>query len=419
MLLAASAVVGCAPAPDPGQEESRTASAADVLHLPEKDVPLTGMPPLAYTVGKPSPGETPVVFGSVTDLGFDGQDNLYVLDGMNGRILVLDSTGSIVRSQGRLGGGPGEFRGPTAMAVAGDGRVLVVDEGKRAYVQFNAAGGTEGDTPMPPGAILGTRVRAIPNGGWGGVLSDLAPAGRAVGAEPRVGSFRRRAHPAVIARMPPDLSRIDTLHRAYREWVNLERTNKTGTGQFQTTEAGPPRFSPGVHWDALPDGGIVVASEAAYRIRLARPDGTVRATIERHLPVRRVSRADRRVQRNHVRERLESGNFQAIRDGRPVPLKLSPGSVERAVTEMRFARVWPAIRNLRTTPRGAMWVERIGRSLEEAGPVDVISHEGAYMGTVQIPLPAAFSPGGYAAFVEESNDGAEHVVVRRIPPAWR
>jgi len=64
---------------------------------------------------------------SPTEVGADAAGNFYVLDGSGPRVAVFDAKGKFLRSLGKKGEGPGEFKMPGRIAVAPDGRVAVFD----------------------------------------------------------------------------------------------------------------------------------------------------------------------------------------------------------------------------------------------------------------------------------------------------
>ncbi len=54
------------------------------------------------------------------------------------------------------------------------------------------------------------------------------------------------------------------------------------------------------------------------------------------------------------------------------------------------------------------------------GPIDIITPEGGYLGTVpDSRLPNAFGPDGLAAYVQLDELGVPTVVVRRVPDGIR
>jgi hypothetical protein len=86
---------------------------------------------------------------------------------------------------------------------------------------------------------------------------------------------------------------------------------------------------------------------------------------------------------------------------------------------MEFSDTIPALQGLRVTPAGKLWVERTAQEVGDPGPVDLVTPEGRYLGTISgVGLPDAFSRSGLAAFVEYDQDGVARVIVRRLPQAW-
>ncbi len=58
--------------------------------------------------------------GYVRSLGLDSRGTLYLLDGSDEQVVVLDSTGRKLRTISRKGGGPGELQEPTTLRIVGD-----------------------------------------------------------------------------------------------------------------------------------------------------------------------------------------------------------------------------------------------------------------------------------------------------------
>jgi hypothetical protein len=93
---------------------------------------------------------------------------------------------------------------------------------------------------------------------------------------------------------------------------------------------------------------------------------------------------------------------------------------EAEVENMQFADTIPALAALRITGSGTLWIERTAQEVGDPGPIDIVSPEGRYVGTLTgMRLPAAISRGGLAAYVERDELDVPRVVVRRLPDAWR
>jgi hypothetical protein len=79
-------------------------------------------------------GPEEMTFGNIRDIEVNSDGEIYVLDTSVGTVRIFDSSGEYVRSLGRLGEGPAEFRSPTQMTLARDGSVWVYDDGARVVV---------------------------------------------------------------------------------------------------------------------------------------------------------------------------------------------------------------------------------------------------------------------------------------------
>lgn len=100
---------------------------------------------------RPTPAEAKPVdglFNGPTDVGWDGQDNIYISDGyVNSRIAKFDKNGSWIKSWGSHGTGgergnenPGQFRNPHNMQVDRQGHVYAADRGNRRIQVFDSEG---------------------------------------------------------------------------------------------------------------------------------------------------------------------------------------------------------------------------------------------------------------------------------------
>ena len=184
-------------------------------------------------------------------MGFDDSGNLYVLDDETYQVVVIDPGGNLVRTVGREGEGPGEFRWPTDLVVWRDGRFAVVDEEHAAYQVFGPDGELERFVRMSSAAgeagIAAARetVRADPAGGsvvaegagMGAVfLSAWADVveGQQIDVVGENGKFERLD-------VSGEVAVAESVARA-RQVVPF------------SVEATTPYFAPRVIWDVLPDG---------------------------------------------------------------------------------------------------------------------------------------------------------------------
>src|SRR5688500_10460579 len=82
-----------------------------IVRLPQADRPLAGTATQVFAIGR-AEGAEHEMFGEVSGVLFDANDNLYVLDRQAKRVMVYDRTGRVLRQIGREGQGPGELIQP-------------------------------------------------------------------------------------------------------------------------------------------------------------------------------------------------------------------------------------------------------------------------------------------------------------------
>lgn len=78
--------------------------------------------------------------GVVLDVKATRDGSLLIVDRAGPRTIRLDSTGAIVATYGRVGGGPGELRFPYRVVERSDGAVLVYDFSSRRFSEFTRSG---------------------------------------------------------------------------------------------------------------------------------------------------------------------------------------------------------------------------------------------------------------------------------------
>jgi hypothetical protein len=79
-------------------------------------------------------------FATPTDLDFDDQDNVYIVDHSNNRIQKFDSTGTFILEWGGKGDGNGQFLNPTGIHVDEDGHVYIADTLNHRIQKFGPDG---------------------------------------------------------------------------------------------------------------------------------------------------------------------------------------------------------------------------------------------------------------------------------------
>ena len=400
------------------------AGAQRVIRLPEQDRPLSGRVPTVFTIGAME-GRSWEMLSNADQAVFDRDDNLYVLDRGNARVLMFDRAGRFVRQLGRKGGGPGELEVPVSVAVLTSGVVAVLDLAHQNVSLFGADG---------------RFVRTVPwNREWG-------MPGRQFQGEPRSGALvmvrpglnpealRAGSAPRTQALMRMPLLDGSTARRLLEipdvSVVQSSGNEQGGQRTVRMRMLGPPEFSPLTLWGVLEGGSVALTHTHLYTVKLFDINGRPVLVMQRPVRVRRPTARDRERARQRLREQLQSGRGMVMVTRRQGPggggapprgggPGLSREQIEERVREMQFADTVRAIQGMTVSPRGKLWVERTPASIGDPGPVDILMSSGQYMGTVTgLRLPEAISVTGRAVWLERDDDDVERVVVRQLPPGW-
>lgn len=357
-----------------------------------------------YTVGV-AEGEAWESFAQVWQVAFDAQGRLYVLDSGNHRIHVFDGGGKFMRSIGRRGSGPGEFHMPIGLAITGADE-LVVNDAMRALQVFSLNGTYK--RSIEPSEKAGRVTSQLYPHGTDGVFGETAPG---LGSGMRYEGAPPPVQPRTIAYLP-FASEPRTLYVAPPAQSTEQRTS-TGPEQGFFAHV-PVAFGPRLNWTVLPDRrGIAAASGVEYRITVVGDRGVQTRVIERAISPRKVTQSDRE---DHIKA---AGNMDAIvitqPDAPAGTAELARQMQKERLANMRFAEVMPVIQKLAADPTGRVWVQRSGNRTAGGGPIDLISPQGNYLGTLTgQKMPSAFGPDGRVAYIEKDELGVQRVVVKRI-----
>ena len=83
------------------------------------------------TIGEMESDNEALIFFMPSDIAFDSQGNIHVLDTGNHRIQKFDNGGKYLTTIGREGQGPGEFQYPQALTIDSEGYLYISDMGNR------------------------------------------------------------------------------------------------------------------------------------------------------------------------------------------------------------------------------------------------------------------------------------------------
>jgi hypothetical protein len=131
------------------------------------DGKVSGEPEELWRIGGETDDEDEI-FGIISRVRVDPNGELYLLDSQLNEVRVFDADGAYVRTLGREGEGPGEFRGAQDMFFLNDGNIAVLQIFPGRLVTFSKDGEPGDDLSLP----------SAPEGGFvllnagGGTLGD-------------------------------------------------------------------------------------------------------------------------------------------------------------------------------------------------------------------------------------------------------
>lgn len=329
--------------------------------------------------------------GSV-DCGADAKGQIYVLDNGNHRVQVFDPSGRYLRSVGKEGEGPGEFKMPARFAVGADGSVAVFDMANQRTSLFD-----------PAGKLVRDRIEDAP-------IKDLAfdPSGR-----------------LIVSQDTPDGQALIALDAKGAEaWAIRPAPRETGRPDRQLViqmqgETMGSRLGTGK------DGSLFAASGDAYGVQSVA-SGAVALQLSR--PFHRVEKGplpdprregeqgeggERRMVMVRVERGGDGGNQTSVSEGHPgeggETIQLTPDDLKSMLPKYR-----PDIRALLAWPDGRIWV----LTAEDQGDsmiVDEWTTAGEYRARFTLPKSwDRWSMGADGKLYAVSHDEDDYPIVHRL-----
>jgi hypothetical protein len=346
----------------------------------------------AARIGSADAAEPAYVFGEVVDAVTDPLGRVWVLDRQAKELRVFDAAGRHLRTVGREGAGPGEFRNPIGLSWDAGARLWVVDTSNQRYEVFDTAG-----------RHVQSYRRTIE--GWG---------------LPWGGGFDRRGEFLYEPTYYTDPATRESRHAYVRHRVEGQEVAAADTFLLPTHESatyevkfargssfrGVP-YTPALVWHFDGEQGLWMGVSDRYRLyRRALAGDTVRVVEREHRPAA-VSAAERDSVIASLEEWARPGPNMGGRVSGPLDYGLIPA-------------VKPAFRGMVVDDRGHLWV-----AATESGPGgrwDVFDPEGRYLGTVAMELDVFPLPrirGNTVVGVRRDELDVPQVVVYRLEGTGR
>ena len=327
---------------------------------------------------------------------------IVIANGGSNELRYFTADGRHLRSVGREGDGPGEFRFMRRIwRLPGDSilvssmmppRLSLFDE-EGTFVRTVDPTGRPSDGASPPLlAMAGLRMPPL-----AGRLADgtLVAHGSVETGTPASGISRP---PTVVILLTPGSDATDTIATLPGTERDI-RINQQG-GQIASIEMRSVHFGRSSHLAVAADR-IYAGANDTYEIGVYVPGAGLTRLIRRMRPNRPVTKA--------IIEEIRRRNLENARDDN------ARRQIERQLAETTFPETMPAYSGLRTDAAGRLWVMDYTTSGEE-NRWDVFEPDGRWLGTVVLPdrLDPTEIGEDYVLGIVRDELGVERVRLHRI-----
>jgi hypothetical protein len=247
-----------------------------------------------------------MVFGVLGHVASDVDGNIYLLDIQLDEVLVLSPDGEYIRTIGRSGDGPGEFRRPVGLFTTSSGEVAIVQRIPGRIVLLTPTGEPAGTLTVPQADDGVLAFNGAARSGNHFLVASQRFSRRETGAE-------------VIA----SLVRVDVQGNPTTTYFEQRVTRNFAASELEEREV-----SGTLLWRVGPEGTVFVSDDFdAYRIKVWRPEGAIDRVIEREYEHRSRSADEmtRRVPRPRMGRR---------RGGRGAGVEIKPSETDRDILDM-------------------------------------------------------------------------------------
>lgn len=307
---------------------------------------------------------------SSSSVAVDGSGRTLALAG--GRSIVrFAAEGSMDRTFGGQGNGPGEMQFPTALGMQGD-TLFALDVMQNALVRWGPDLAPIPNLPLT-GALSGAQSIAFHSDGLWIHKRD----------------FTDGVYTLTLQR---DTLGAPPLHRVVQPPSKMIRMCNGGISL-------PPFFSPEIRWAA--QGASAVSSAGTDYVVWVHAGGRTFRSVRRAITPRAPVPADA--------DLLYPTGFTVMFGGGSAPCEMTAAAV---FEQAGAAPLLPLVQGLALLPDGTLWVQRTLRG-DPSPTLDVFDAEGAYLGTVRdMQLPAGQLPDGDLIVPQDDEDTGGVVLVR-------
>jgi hypothetical protein len=298
--------------------------------------------------------EQDVLFGVVTAVDVDAKGNVYALDMQLSQVFVFDRDGKLLRTIGREGEGPGEFRNATNMFIMPDGTVAVMQQMPGKLVLLTPDGKPAGDFAGPKGDDSGMIA-----------YFEGAVAGDAVVLNTR--QFARTPSKFTVSRALVAVgSKGEPRGTVFANSIDQDPAAMLNMDEKEM------RF---LQWAAGADGRVYTSENFdAYEIKVRGLDGKVQRVIDREYTHRQRSKEEMEESKPRVVMRGAGGQ------------RMQP-TIKSSPTDRDILRMFPR-------DDGSLWVlsskGRNGQAKGTMASFDVFDRDGRFVRTVAFQVPGDF-----------------------------
>ena len=335
-------------------------------------------------------------------MGEDG--NYYVCDIGNTRIAVYGPNGNYIRSFGRNGDGPGEFRTLRILWIR-DNNLAVFDSRNRRTSLFNLDG-----TFVQSFSFLKARgiseLHPVQNGCMVVIEEDGSPMAWPQGYQPVAqGEYLTRfTRATVISQQGDTLNQVESQPNRVAELIGLDERDRPFFSR--------PYYSPRSGIQFHPDKGILVYSTAVPEFKWYDLEGNLKSIVSIELKPPPVTSEDRQAIMKMLDGRIQSATNEQ--------------TLARAKLRKKHARipdVKPYWTSITIDDQGYYWLEgnpdyRAEGMAKYHQPMKVLNPDGEYLGDSRLPeMTFNISRGHVLTYHEDEETGESLFIVFQIVPA--